>query len=105
LVKKIIQNYTKTELHASINIGRAAEAISLIDGTRVIAMAVGAAQIVLKALPTPTSQDAIDPLNGTLRIVGFLRGGLIVVVIIPILTPLIDIARHVVDAKIVGGVA
>jgi hypothetical protein len=83
----------------------AAESIGSIDGTRIIAVAMRAAQIIYETFPATSPENAVDSLRGSLRVKRLLNRGLIIVVSIPIMAPVVDIASHIIEAVIIGRIA
>ena len=68
-------------------------------------MAMRRAKIFLETLPTSSTEHAIDALEWPFRIVRLLHREIVIVIIVPVVTPLIDVAGHVVEAIIVGWIA
>src|SRR5271170_1925437 len=68
-------------------------------------MAVGAAQIFLRAFPAAAAQNSVDALHGPLGIVWLLDGDVVKVVVVPILAPFVNVASHVVKPEPIGGIA
>src|SRR5262249_43927725 len=93
------QMFPKQTNKMLLDIGGAAEAIGAIDGTRIVSVAFGATQILFQTLPTTTAQDTVDSLQGAFGIFRFLNRGFIIVVAVPIVTPLVHIAGHIVETK------